>query len=941
MRIAIYGSLLTFLLLTACGTDAVLDPVGTSADTDAPTGDLDGLDDTDPGPCQSNEACAGQGVCDLETGACVPCLTSDDCPGDQDLCIAKQCVPQTPCVSDKQCASQDMVCDLDQGVCVMCLADVDCVDEKVCKAKTCVAPPPKCASSKECADGLICDKLAGYCVECVGDDDCDPLQHCLETVCVPDVCQAGAVACANPSTRKVCSDNGSVWTEQACGDGTSCVDGACKSTICVPDTTVCDASGKATQTCSATGTELGAPVACPVDQVCKDGQCNVAQVCEPAAKSCQDQKVVACNAAGTALQTVADCTLPDKDGKAQTCLGGACVAVACTAGAMSCADTETLATCKADGQGFVKSACGPNKACENDACRPIVCTAGAKTCEGTVAMKCSAAGTTSTVTADCALTNKVCQNGICMAKVCAPGALQCQAGSVGTCKADGTGWTLQACPVDQVCASGKCAAKVCEPETIGCNGAIASACNGTGSAWVAMDDCGKKGETCVDGACLAVSCQAGTIGCKGKVLALCNAQGTGVTLGLDCGAQGQTCDAGKCVAIACSVDALTCQNGQLASCNAAQSGWDLAACPVNQVCSGGKCLNCVPGTTSCSGDMVATCQNDGSLALAVCDDGNTCTTEACSGFGQCKFSAVADGTPCPVGNGWKCKSGKCATPDCPKGTVTILVDVDGQKVQTCGAMGPIWGQRAESPNTLSDKGNGTIADAQTGLTWQKDHFMNANWQNSRDACDSLDIGGQKDWRLPTVYELASLVDWKKTGPSIDKTYFPTASSGAMYWTVNPRVGTLDNVWTVFFSAGGVHDKAKTSLQAARCVRGSFDTTVWPRFTVSGDGKTATDNWTSLVWNRATTATSLTWFEGKVHCAGLGFRVPQIRELHGLLDYEAQQMPYIDTVTFPDTAKSEYWAANELSAQGGWEAHFAWGEVNAQGKDKKWAYRCVK
>lgn len=219
--------------------------------------------------------------------------------------------------------------------------------------------------------------------------------------------------------------------------------------------------------------------------------------------------------------------------------------------------------------------------------------------------------------------------------------------------------------------------------------------------------------------------------------------------------------------------------------------------------------------------------------------------------------------------------------------------------------------------------------------------MNANWQNSRDACDSLDIGGQKDWRLPTVYELASLVDWKKTGPSIDKTYFPTASSGAMYWTVNPRVGTLDNVWTVFFSAGGVHDKAKTSLQAARCVRGSFDTTVWPRFTVSGDGKTATDNWTSLVWNRATTATSLTWFEGKVHCAGLGFRVPQIRELHGLLDYEAQQMPYIDTVTFPDTAKSEYWAANELSAQGGWEAHFAWGEVNAQGKDKKWAYRCVK
>ncbi|MFZ4578161.1 MAG: hypothetical protein ACOYOB_07140 [Myxococcota bacterium] len=53
------------------------------------------------------------------------------------------------------------------------------------------------------------------------------------------------------------------------------------------------------------------------------------------------------------------------------------------------------------------------------------------------------------------------------------------------------------------------------------------------------------------------------------------------------------------------------------------------------------------------------------------------------------------------------------------------------------------------------------------------------------------------------------------------------------------------------------------------------------------------------------------------------------------------MPYVDTVTFPDTAKTEYWTANELSAQGGWEIHFAWGEVNAPSKGSKFAYRCVK
>jgi hypothetical protein len=944
------GLVLPFLpvlaaLLPACGSDQPLEqPVLLESDAGIDTSALDGPDDVTATTCQTKQDCAGKGVCDPATGACVPCLVSDDCPSDLEVCTDQTCVAQTGCTSDKQCLDQGKICDTAQGICVPCLEDTDCDAGQSCKAKTCLDAPLPCASSKDCNNNLICDKVAGLCVACVGDDDCGDLDHCLETLCVPDTCLAGAIECVDGKTKRTCTANGSGWTTTACGDGQTCFGGVCGSQACAPNATVCDATGKAVQTCSADGTVWGAPVACPGNQTCVDGTCKMATACPAGDVKCLDQQVVQCDPAGAAYQPTDDCTKPGPAGEARTCLSGACVPTQCQPGAALCADSDNEATCKADGSGYAKKACTGGQLCEVTHCEPIVCQPGTPSCSGAVAQTCSPMGTHQEQTSDCGLQGKACVNGACVAKVCAPSAVQCQAGKVGTCKADGTGWNLQACPQGEVCAGGKCLPTVCEPGTLGCNGMFTSTCNASGTAWVIGEDCAKSGQMCEGGACVALSCKPGVVGCQGKVLAECNATGSGWNLGQDCATLGQTCDVGKCVALTCAVGVVSCQSGQLGTCNAAQNGWDLTPCGVGQVCANNKCLNCQPNATKCTGDLVSTCQSDGSWVDQGCDDANTCTTDACSA-GQCAFTPVADGTPCPAGNGFQCKSGQCVVAGCPEGTVTIAVDVGGQKKSACGAMGPIWGPRAESPSTFVND-TGKFYDSQTKLTWMFNVAQNQDWTSAQWDCDNLVNGIYGDWRLPTVHELATLIDWAKVNPALAAAF--AGSPGGSYWTWNAVAGSSGSAWTLSSQTGETKARQKTDKIYSRCVRGSFDTTVTPRYVAAANQTAVMDKWTNQTW-QLVPGNNQNWSQAKGYCstlavAGGGWRVPKANELQGIVDYSlAPPGALINVTAFPGTAAQRFWTDTSRAGdnQEGWRVDFANGEVTVGGKDKGYYVRCTK
>lgn len=113
---------------------------------------------------------------------------------------------------------------------------------------------------------------------------------------------------------------------------------------------------------------------------------------------------------------------------------------------------------------------------------------------------------------------------------------------------------------------------------------------------------------------------------------------------------------------------------------------------------------------------------------------------------------------------------------------------------------------ASSPS-YTDNGDGTITDNITGLMWVKDgnsvgcnNGATLNWEGALNFCDTSTFAEYTDWRLPNVRELQSIVDYTKSGPSINTTYFLNTKI-TYYWSSTTPVGFTTNAWCVAFNQG--------------------------------------------------------------------------------------------------------------------------------------------
>jgi hypothetical protein len=82
------------------------------------------------------------------------------------------------------------------------------------------------------------------------------------------------------------------------------------------------------------------------------------------------------------------------------------------------------------------------------------------------------------------------------------------------------------------------------------------------------------------------------------------------------------------------------------------------------------------------------------------------------------------------------------------------------------------------------------------------------------------VGGfNSGWRLPTVNELLTIVDYHAASPAIDSTAFPLTPS-EFFWTSTPYVfnGAKGQAWPVFFGAGYSNPAEVTQAYHVRCVR---------------------------------------------------------------------------------------------------------------------------
>jgi hypothetical protein len=139
--------------------------------------------------------------------------------------------------------------------------------------------------------------------------------------------------------------------------------------------------------------------------------------------------------------------------------------------------------------------------------------------------------------------------------------------------------------------------------------------------------------------------------------------------------------------------------------------------------------------------------------------------------------------------------------------------------------------------TLTYTSDYTTKDNVTGLVWKScsegytgeactDDLGVPNdytWADALTACTALNslhggagCAGRKTWRLPTVAELSTLLNYGGVIPAIDVLRFPN-STGASYWSSSAYVHNADDAWFVYFGSGAVVNAVKTSNAYVRCV----------------------------------------------------------------------------------------------------------------------------
>jgi hypothetical protein len=198
------------------------------------------------------------------------------------------------------------------------------------------------------------------------------------------------------------------------------------------------------------------------------------------------------------------------------------------------------------------------------------------------------------------------------------------------------------------------------------------------------------------------------------------------------------------------------------------------------------------------------------------------------------------------------------------------------------------------------------------------------------ALNDTHFGGYSDWRLPTIKELDSIVNYDipYPGPTINTTFFPNTQS-SYYWSSTNYAFNINSAWIVYFYYGYDDHGQKDYKLYVRAVRGEQAQSV---YVDNGDG-TVSDTSTGLMWQQETPDNTMTWDQALSYCENLplagyaDWRLPSKKELRNLVDY-SRYNPAINTMYFPDTFSSFYWS----STTSAYSTYAAWGEFFYDGYD---------
>ena len=252
----------------------------------------------------------------------------------------------------------------------------------------------------------------------------------------------------------------------------------------------------------------------------------------------------------------------------------------------------------------------------------------------------------------------------------------------------------------------------------------------------------------------------------------------------------------------------------------------------------------------------------------------------------------------------------------------LAFDVKGQSVDPL----PFQSSYGQDANYLghqpdyTDNGDGTVTDNVTGLMWSNSPGEKVSYQEAIKIADSLNLGGYSDWRLATIKELYSLIDFSGIDPEASSTnetslrpFIDTDYFDFSYGDIGTGERIIDSqfisrtkytsttmfgnetVFGVNFADGRikgypVYDmkKGEDKKFYALYVRGNTSYGQNDYFD-NGDG-TITDRASGLMWMKTDSGEGMDWeaalaYANSSNYAGYDdWRLPNAKELQSIVDY---------------------------------------------------------
>ena len=266
-------------------------------------------------------------------------------------------------------------------------------------------------------------------------------------------------------------------------------------------------------------------------------------------------------------------------------------------------------------------------------------------------------------------------------------------------------------------------------------------------------------------------------------------------------------------------------------------------------------------------------------------------------------------------------------------------------------------------NIVNPGANAIVNDMLTSLMWEQTvGGTSVTWSATSVAgsaqayCSSVSKGGYSDWRVPTVVELQSLVDYTiGSGVTINAIAFPSTPS-SYFWAAQIYAANTAKAWDLRFSSGGYiqpDGSVGSTSFAVRCVRGSTYNSV-PQFTdenggaLTGGSTQVKDQVTGLIWQRSQAPSTYTWSNAVSYCSttltlgGEVWRLPTLKELTTIVDYKLYN-PSINSAAFPSTSNSYFWSNSPFAGGAGssWVVYFSNGGAGYGGQTGNVYVRCVR